>query len=292
MARKFAISLLMLILAALPGGGTLYGLHQACAEEKPKLDVPYEPTSYGIASEMLKMADVTSNDLIYDLGCGDGRIVIMAAKELGARGVGVDLDPERIRESRENAKAAGVTGLVRFSVQNLFETDIRDATVMMLYLWPEVNLKVRPKLLKELKPGTRIVSHSHTMGEWEDDATREVEGHTLHFFVIPENVSGTWQWQDSEKWLNSLRLIQKFQKVKGSLTVGGETYPITNQSLRGDGLLFSVERNRPGNKDLLSFQGRISGDTIEGGITQTKKGSIVTRWRATRDPSSRAPIAE
>jgi SAM-dependent methyltransferase len=292
MARKYTILLLALTLMTLPWGGTLYSPHQASAKEKSELDVPYEPTSYGIAAEMLNMANVTSEDLIYDLGCGDGRIVIMAAKERGTKGVGVDMDPVRIRESRENAERAGVTRLVRFFEQNLFETDISNATVVMLYLWPEVNLKLRPRLLKMLRPGTRIVSHSHTMGEWGDDATREVEGHTLHFFVVPANVTGTWRWIDSEKQRNSLLLTQKFQKVKGSLTIREETYAVTNQSLRGDRLLFSVERNRQGTKDVLSFEGRVSGDTIEGGIAQGGTGRTVSRWKATRDPSSRTPIAE
>jgi SAM-dependent methyltransferase len=292
MTRKNAILLLTLILTVFLWGDTFYGLGQVSAKEKPALDVPYEPTSYGIAAEMLKMANVTSRDLIYDLGCGDGRIVIMAAKELGTKGVGVDMDPDRIRESKENAEQAGVTQLVRFYEQNLFQTDISNATVVMLYLWPEVNLKLRPRLLKELKPGTRIVSHSHTMGEWEDDATREIEGHTLHFFVVPANVSGKWQWKDSEKRHNSLFLTQKFQKVKGTLTIGEETYPIINQSLRGDILQFSVERNRPETKDVLSFQGRISGDAVEGRITQGKTGRTESRWKAARVPSTRASIAE
>jgi SAM-dependent methyltransferase len=292
MARKYTILLLTLILTASLWGGTLYSPHQASAKEKLELDVPYEPTTYGIAAEMLNMANVTSEDLIYDLGCGDGRIVIMAAKERGTKGVGVDMDPDRIRESRENAERAGVTRLVRFAEQNLFETDISNATVVMLYLWPEVNLKLRPRLLKMLKPGTRIVSHSHTMGEWGDDATREVEGHTLHFFVVPANVTGTWRWTGPEKQRNSLLLTQKFQKVKGALTIGEEKYAVTNQSLRGDRLLFSVERNRSGTKDVLSFEGRISGDTIEGGIAQGGTGRTVSRWKATRDPSTRAPITE
>jgi SAM-dependent methyltransferase len=292
MTGKYTIPLLVLILTASLWGGTLYSPSQASAKEKPALDVPYEPTSYGIAAEMLNMANVTSEDLIYDLGCGDGRIVIMAAKERGTKGVGVDMDPDRIRESRENADKAGVTQLVRFFEQNLFDTDISKATVVMLYLWPEVNLKLRPRLLKMLKPGTRIVSHSHTMGEWEDDATREVEGHTLHFFSVPANVSGTWQWIGPEKQRCSLVLTQKFQKVKGSLTMGGETFPITNQSLSGDRLVLSVRMDSRKTKDVLSFQGRISGDTIEGGITQGGTGHSASRWKATRDPSTRASIAE
>ena len=301
MAKKSTLPLVILITLAMLGGGLLLGdivgsrvhiQHDVSAKEGLELDVPYEPTSYGIAAEMLKMADVTSKDLIYDLGCGDGRIVIMAAKERGTKGVGVDMDPARIRESRENAERAGVTHLVRFYEQNLFETDIRNATVVMLYLWPEVNLKVRPKLLKELKPGTRIVSHSHTMGEWADDATREVEKHTLHFFVVPANASGRWQWTDQERGPCFLDITQKFQKVKGSIRIGEETYPLLNCSLRGNDFFFSVERNLPGAQSVLSFRGRISGDTIDGNIVEAKGGRMKSPWKAARDPATRASIAE
>ena len=292
MVKKNTVSLVILILGAMLWGNILQSRHEASAKEKRELDVPYEPTTHGIAEEMLKMAKVTSRDLVYDLGCGDGRIVIMAAKERGAKGVGVDMDADRIRESRENAERAGVTQLVRFCEQNLFETNISDATVVMLYLWPEVNLKLRPRLLKELKPGTRVVSHSHTMGEWADDATREVEGHTLHFFVIPANVSGRWYWVGPEGKRYSLQLAQKFQKVKGSITIGEETFPITNCSLQGSNLSFSVERNWPGAQETLSFQGTILANTIDGRIMQGGSGSAVRRWQAAREASSIAPIAE
>src|SRR5512139_2119849 len=133
--------LLALLVSTMLWGCSTFSPPQEAAK-KPALDVPYEPTTYGIAKEMLNMAGVTSKDLVYDLGCGDGRILIMAAKERGARGVGVDLDPERIRESNENAMGFGVTHLVRFYEQNLFDTDISQATVVMLYLYPEVNIKV------------------------------------------------------------------------------------------------------------------------------------------------------
>jgi SAM-dependent methyltransferase len=260
--------------------------------KKPALDVPYEPTSYGIAQEMLNMAAVTWKDLVYDLGCGDGRIVIMAAKERGARGVGVDLDPERIRESRENAKAAGVTHLIRFFQQNLFDTDISQATVVMIYLYPEVNLKLRPKLLRELKPGTRIVSHSHTMGDWEDDATKRVEGHDLHSFLVPANVTGTWRWDEPGGQRAFLSLTQKFQRVKGSMTIGTETHPITDCSLRGETILFRVDRPIQGKKQVFSYEGQVSGDTIQGKITPEGTGHGMHRWQATRDPATRVSIAE
>ena len=126
----------------------------------------WEPSTDEIVTAMLKMAKVKKGDIVYDLGCGDGRIVIQAAKQFGVRGVGIDIDPKRIDESNANAQKAGVTNLVKFVEADLFESDIREATVVMLFLWPSVNLKLRPKLLKELKPGTRVVSHSHDMGEW------------------------------------------------------------------------------------------------------------------------------
>jgi SAM-dependent methyltransferase len=291
MACKRAL-LLTLVLAASLSGGLFSGSFEANAKEKPALDVPYEPTTYGIAAEMLKMANVTSADLLYDLGCGDGRIVIMAAKERKAKGVGVDMDPERIRESRENAQKAGVTHLVRFFEQDLFETKISDATVVMLYLWPEVNLKLRPKLLKELTPGTRIVSHSHTMGEWEDDATRTVEGHTLHFFVVPANVTGTWEWMMNGKQRSSLQLTQRFQEIKGSMTIGEERLPIMNGALRGTNISFSVESKGPGMRGTVSFNGRVVGDTIEGRIMPERTGRTALRWSAARDASTAVSIAE
>lgn len=157
------------------------------AAQKPMRapDVRYEPTEPDIVSAMLKLANVRKNDVVYDLGCGDGRIVITAAQRIGARGIGIDIDPERIKEARENARKAGVERLVRFSNEDLFESKIKDATVVMLYLWPWVNLKLRPKLLKELKPGTRIVSHSHDMGDWKPEKEIEVQGDRIYLWTVP-----------------------------------------------------------------------------------------------------------
>lgn len=160
------------------------------AQTAPKLrapDVRYEPTSDEIVAAMLKLADVKAGDVVYDLGCGDGRIVIEAARRHGARGVGIDIDPQRIKEARENARKAGVTGRVEFRNEDLFETNIRPASVVMLYLFPWVNLKLRPKLLAELKPGTRVVSHSHHMGDWVPEKEIEAGGDKLYFWTIPEH---------------------------------------------------------------------------------------------------------
>jgi SAM-dependent methyltransferase len=154
-----------------------------CAQQ-PRLDVPYVPTPQPVVDAMLDIAHVTSTDVVYDLGCGDGRIVITAAEKLGARGVGIDLDPVRIAEANENAKAAGVVGKVRFVTQDLFESDFGEATVVTLYLLPSINEKLMPKL-KALKPGTRIVSHAFSMPDsWPPDATREVNGKTIYYWVI------------------------------------------------------------------------------------------------------------
>ena len=149
------------------------------------LDVPYVPTPPEIVRSMLQLAGVHKGDVVIDLGCGDGRIVVTAASEFGARGVGYDLNPERIREANENAVKAGVQDRVRFVEKNLFEADIREATVVTLYLLPMVNEKLKPRLLAELKPGTRIVSHSFDMGAWVPDKKIELDGRTIYFWVVP-----------------------------------------------------------------------------------------------------------
>ena len=155
-------------------------------QSQNKKEVPYVPTPQPVVDEMLRLAAVTKNDVIYDLGSGDGRIVITAAKKYGARGVGVDIDPERVKEANANAVTAGVTDRVKFLQQDLFETDLKDASVVTLYLLPAVNLRLRPKLLSELKPGTRVVSHSFDMGDWKPDKTVEINGSKIYYWVIPD----------------------------------------------------------------------------------------------------------
>lgn len=154
---------------------------------RPSLDVPYVPTPQDVVEQMLKVAEVHSGDVLYDLGCGDGRIVITAAQKFGARGVGIDLNPERIKEAQESAAKAGVTDRVKFLQQNLYDAEIRNATVVTLYLLPSVNMKLRPKLWRDLKPGTRVVSHSFDMGDWKPEKTVEVNGRYIYFWVIPEH---------------------------------------------------------------------------------------------------------
>lgn len=155
-------------------------------------DVPYVPTPNEVVTQMLQIANVKKDDVLYDLGSGDGRIVITAAQKYGTRGVGIDINPERISEANANARAAKVTDRVQFRQQDLFKTDLSEATVVTLYLLPNINVKLRPQLFKQLKPGTRIVSHDFDMGEWKPERVVQVQGptreHTLYYWVVPKTV--------------------------------------------------------------------------------------------------------
>ena len=282
MHRKFGASILFVIFFAFISGA--FGQY----------DVRYEPTSYEIVDQMLELANVTGDDILYDLGCGDGRIVITAAKRFGTRGTGIDIDPVRIKESTENATKAGVIGSVRFIQQNLFETNISDATVVMLYLLPRVNIRLRPKLFHDLKPGTRIVSHEHYMGEWLPDQKLELESgariHDVYFWILPANVSGTWEWTMSpgdEELQYKLNLNQKFQQVTGYLTSRGTTNQINNMTLEGNRIQFTLEDNTRSQYVNYIFDGLVDGNSIEGTLLlKTSANSRESRWSAKRDPST------
>ncbi len=236
--------------------------------------VRYVPTPEEVVAEMLQLARVNRDDLVYDLGCGDGRFVITAAKLFGARGVGVDIDPARVQESEENAQREGVADRVRFFVHDLFETDIRGATVVTLYLFPDLNLKLRPKLLRELRPGTRVLSYQYHMGEWEPDTRRTVRKGRIspeqpdpvyYFWVIPADAAGLWRWSIGDREYH-LRLVQTFQKIQGEVKVEGRMGTIKEPRLEGDRLGFTLVQEVQGKRVLMRFNGRISGDFIEGRV--------------------------
>jgi SAM-dependent methyltransferase len=168
--------------AALVGAAALLYAQASAPSRSP--DVPFVPTPEEVVEEMLKLASVKATDTVYDLGCGDGRIVIMAAQKFGARAVGVDINPERISEANVNAKKAGVVNKVKFVEGDLFTADIKDATVVTLYLLPSVNQKLKPRLQEQLRSGTRIVSHSFDMGDWTPEKTTEVDGRRLYLWTI------------------------------------------------------------------------------------------------------------
>jgi methyltransferase family protein len=187
MRRSNVTSLLAVVLTLV----TLTGaLAQGPATKPLKTpEVPYVPTHQVVVAEMLSIAGVGPDDVLYDLGSGDGRIVIAAAKQFGTRGVGYDIDPERVREANANARRAGVTDKVRFVQGDIFNADIKDATVVTLYLLPDVNLRLRPKLLSELEPGTRIVSHNYDMGDWIPEKSKRMavngSDHFVYFWTVP-----------------------------------------------------------------------------------------------------------
>ena len=177
-------------LAALVAASSLLPFDVSHAQSvKPRVnqhpDVIYVPTPHEVVDDMLRLANVGKNDILYDLGSGDGRIPIAAAKKFGIKAVGIDIDPERIREATENAKKAGVSHLVTFRQEDLFKADFREATVVTLYLLPDLNVKLRPRLWDELKPGTRIVSHQFEMGTWQPEKKLESSGRTVYFWTIP-----------------------------------------------------------------------------------------------------------
>jgi Ribosomal protein L11 methylase len=176
-AKKISLMMLFLVLAAT----------MLFAQQKPlrEPDVVFVPTPQEVVDQMMKLANVHAGDVLYDLGCGDGRTVITAAK-LGARAIGIDINPVRIQESNDNAAKNGMTGKVTFRLEDLFEANFKDASVITLYLLPSLNVKLRPKLWNDLKPGTRIVSHDFDMGGWKPEKTIDVDGHTLYFWTVPE----------------------------------------------------------------------------------------------------------
>lgn len=175
---------------ALAAGLLLPCLARAQDKPVPRLDVHYVPTPMPVVNKMLEMAEVKPGNLLYDLGCGDGRIVVTAAKEFGARGIGIDLDPTRIAEAQANAREAGVADRTRFMVADLFDTDFSDADVVTLYLLPELNVRLRPRLWRQLKLGARVVSHDFRMGDWTPERTEHVGGATVYRWTIDARVKG------------------------------------------------------------------------------------------------------
>ena len=224
-------------------------------------DVIWLPTPQGLVNKMLDMGQVTAKDFVIDLGSGDGRTVITAAKR-GARAMGIEYNPDMVEYSNRAAKAAGVSDKVKFMKADLFETDFSEATVVTMYLLSSLNLKLRPKIL-DLKPGTRVVSHAFDMGEWKPDRTETFEGKTAYLWIVPAKVAGVWQLPQGE-----LTLQQNFQTVEGTLKNGERVTPIRNGRLRGDQLTFSA-----GN---ANYTGRVNGNRIDG----TVKGSTSGSWNA------------
>jgi precorrin-6B methylase 2 len=237
-------------------------------------DVVWVPTPEELIKAMLDMAKVTPQDYVIDLGSGDGRIVIAAARR-GATALGVEYNPDMVELSKANAAKEGVSQKASFVRGDIFETDFTRATVVTMYLLPELNLKLRPKIL-ELKPGTRIVSHAFSMDDWEADQTEEQEGRTAYLWIVPAKVAGTWTWS-TPAGPAELTLRQTYQKVEGSLTVGGKQAPLQSAKLDGDKIVIAVAE---GNPIVREYSGRVTGSTLEG-VSRSASGSE-TKWIARR----------
>lgn len=205
-------------------------------------DVPFVPSDDKIVAAMLELGQVNVADRLYDLGCGDGRIVIAAALEYGARGVGIDIDPQLLEEAREIAEWSGLAEHVLFVEDNLFDADFSDATVVMLYLLQSVNVDLRPRLLAELQPGTRIVSHSFNMGPWRPDESSSVSGIHLYKWIVPAAVAGSWVWKDSDGASCRVKLKQQFQDISGKAWVNDRPAAL-EATLLGSELTVSLRDN-------------------------------------------------
>ena len=227
-------------------------------EGRRDLDVPYIGTRPAVVARMLEAARVGPRDFVVDLGTGDGRILVTAARERGARGLGVDIDPALVADARRSARAAGVEGRVDFRVGDLFETPLHEATVVTMFLLPEVNLRLRPRLLAELRPGARIVSHAFDMGEWRPDETSRVGGAWVHRWTVPANVEGAWRFTDEGGRVGALRVDQHFQNFSGELHLPGEPVLLLHGRLDGDLIRLEPATEAAG----PAFVGRVRGGRI------------------------------
>jgi len=264
------------VLASLLAATALAQPAQSAKDFKPEVgqqgkDVVWVPTSQALVNKMLDMAKLTAADIHYDLGSGDGRTVITAAKR-GARAYGIECNPDMVALSRQSAAKEGVGDKATFAKADLFETDFSQATVITMFLLPDINLKLRPKIL-DLKPGTRIVSNTFTMGEWEADETATAasdEGSSYYrtalLWIVPAKVSGIWKSAQGD-----LTLKQEFQKFSGSINAGGVTTLVSGGKLRGDQISFSAGGTQ--------YSGKVAGDTITGTAVS---GGASRDWSATR----------
>jgi ubiquinone/menaquinone biosynthesis C-methylase UbiE len=268
---------------------------QSCGEEpapfnEDALDVPYVSTPVQVMEEMFRLAELKEGDVLLDLGCGDGRIPINAAVQYGIEAYGVDLNPERIRESIRNAQIAGVDHLVDFYEQDLFETDLTEATVITMYLLPSVNLRLRPKILTYVKPGTRVISHDFNMNEWIPDKDSmifiEDEAHSVYYWMVPANVTGEWALKIDKLPLEvTIRFDQVFQLPQGKVMSDEEGWKVLEEKLKGDEFFFKLESP----KLVCALNGKIKGDIMRGQAEVDCSGQKIA-WEAVRNPDTKVPL--
>jgi Methyltransferase domain len=261
--------------------------------QNPSEEVPFVPTPQPVVEAMLKLAQVRPSDFVMDLGSGDGRIVITAARQYGAEGIGVEYDQTLIDRATKAAAEAGVTDRVSFRKQDIFDTDLSQATVLALYLLPEVNISLRPRIFEQLRPGARVVSHDWDMGDWEPDAKMEVDApgkevgahpkSTIYLWVIPANVAGPWKSRLGAGGELELDLTQKYQHVGGTVRYRNVECPISEATLSGDRI--AIRACEGANR--LQMIGKAYPDRIVGSVS--RGGAPRTQFRALRDKPSAFP---
>jgi hypothetical protein len=236
-------------------------------------DVIWVPTPDALVDRMLRMAKVTDKDFVMDLGSGDGRTVIAAAKNFKARAMGVEYNPDMVALSTKNAEQAGVTDRAKFVKADLYETDFSQASVITMYLLPSINVKLRPKIL-DMKPGTRVVSHAFDMGDWAADETATVDGRNAYLWIVPAKTAGTWRFE-AGNIKGDLVLNQTYQKLDGTMKRGAQSLPVQG-ALNGETISFSYPDGQGGRR---LFTGKVSGDRMEG-------RSGADQWTAVRAPKA------
>jgi hypothetical protein len=265
---------------------TLLLVFNACAQQRfePQVgqagkDVIWVPTPDDVVERMLTMAQVTPKDFVMDLGAGDGKIAIAAARKFGARAIGIEYNPDMVKHANANASAAGVAGegvgkaLIRHG--DIFQTDFSQATVITLYLLPALNMKLRPQLLA-MRPGTRVVSHSFTMEDWQPDEMSSMDGRRAYFWIVPANVMGNWTLEIASQKLD-MTLEQVFQKISGTVTLQPIQAGLRDALLHGSAISFSFVGQDGVRRDLA---GRVNGGRMEGGFRDDKGGQ--GRWSAAK----------
>jgi SAM-dependent methyltransferase len=239
-------------------------------------NVVWVPTPDELVQKMLQSAKVTEKDVVYDLGSGDGKIPIAAARDFKARAVGIEYNPELADLARRNAKRAGVEDKVKIITGDIFETDFSEATVVTLYLLPDLNFKLRPTILK-MKPGTRVASHQFNMRDWEPDETYTEGYRDAYLWVVPAQVAGRWTFKEEKgEWLGTVDLSQVFQRVGGYLSVGTRSQPLLAPNLVGDQLSFSFTDP---DGQARSIRGKVNGNNFEGWLRQSTFDTKVTGTR-------------
>ena len=259
------------------------------ADQHPHADVPYVPTPPAVVDAMLELAAVGTKDFVIDLGSGDGRIVIAAAKQRGARGFGVEIDGDLVEAARREAQREGVAGRVEFKVENLFGTDLSRATVVTMYLYPRLMMQLRPRLFAALKPGSRVVSHDFDMTGWKPDArvTVPVPGKPygppsseVYLWILPANAAGVWTWRAADGVEYELTLLQAFQMLEGTAVIGGRPGRVEGGRMRGDEISLMLTAEVGGRPLRQELRGRVEGDAISGKVKLPGGGE--RDWTATR----------